>query len=152
MVICREQGAKDLHMVQLMSCSRQITMPVPHNSVFYRPDALPATQPTASKHWRQANKRQRRHDRRQPAAGVTTKFSWQMKTLRKLQFHYYDVIMRQTHHWCQWGRWKLLAADWSALSQSPASAPLRKNNKKNHVKTKVLTTQKETRSKLNSRF
>jgi len=33
-------------------CSRQITTPAPHNSVFYRPDALPATQPTASKHWR----------------------------------------------------------------------------------------------------
>jgi len=31
--------------------SRQITMPAPHHSVFYRPDALPATQP-ASKHWR----------------------------------------------------------------------------------------------------
>ena len=27
--------------------SRQITMPAPHHSVFYRPDALPATQPTA---------------------------------------------------------------------------------------------------------
>ena len=33
--------------------SRQITTPVPHHSVFYRPDALPAAQPTASKHWRQ---------------------------------------------------------------------------------------------------
>ena len=32
--------------------SRQITIPVPHHSVFYRPDALPAAQPTASKHWR----------------------------------------------------------------------------------------------------
>ena len=31
--------------------SRQITMPAPHHSVFYRPDALPAAQPTASKHW-----------------------------------------------------------------------------------------------------
>ena len=31
--------------------SRQITMPAPHHSVFYRPDALPTTQPTASKHW-----------------------------------------------------------------------------------------------------
>jgi len=31
-------------------CSRQITMPTLHHSVFYRPDALPATQPTASKH------------------------------------------------------------------------------------------------------
>ena len=36
-------------------CSRQITMPAPHYSVFYRPDALPAAQPTASKHWRQRN-------------------------------------------------------------------------------------------------
>ena len=32
--------------------SRQITMPAPHRSVFYRPDALPADQPTVSKHWR----------------------------------------------------------------------------------------------------
>ena len=32
--------------------SRQIAMPAPHRSVFYRPDALPAAQPTASKHWR----------------------------------------------------------------------------------------------------
>ena len=30
--------------------SSQITMPATHHSVFYRPDALPATQPTASKH------------------------------------------------------------------------------------------------------
>ena len=32
--------------------SRQITMPAPHHSVFYRLDALPAVQPTASKYWR----------------------------------------------------------------------------------------------------
>ena len=32
--------------------SRQITMPAPHHSVFYRPNALPVAQPTASKHWR----------------------------------------------------------------------------------------------------
>jgi len=32
--------------------SRQTTTPAPHHSVFYRPDALPADQPTASKHWR----------------------------------------------------------------------------------------------------
>ena len=32
--------------------SRQITMPAPHHSVFYTPDALPAAQPTVSKHWR----------------------------------------------------------------------------------------------------
>ena len=33
--------------------SRQTTMPAPHHSVFNRPDALPATPPTATKHWRQ---------------------------------------------------------------------------------------------------
>ena len=33
--------------------SRQITTPAPHHSVLYRPDALPAAQPTASKHRRQ---------------------------------------------------------------------------------------------------
>jgi len=32
-------------------CSRLITMPAPHRSVFYRPDALSAAQPTASKRW-----------------------------------------------------------------------------------------------------
>jgi len=30
-------------------------MPAPHYSVFYRSDALPAAQPTASKHWRQSH-------------------------------------------------------------------------------------------------
>ena len=33
-------------------CSRQLTMPAPHQSFVYRPDALPAAQPTASKHCR----------------------------------------------------------------------------------------------------
>ena len=37
--------------------SRQITTPAPHHSVFYRPDALLATQPTASKHWRHKKRR-----------------------------------------------------------------------------------------------
>ena len=30
---------------------RHIKMPAPHHSVFHRSDALPPTQPTASKHW-----------------------------------------------------------------------------------------------------
>ena len=34
--------------------SRQITTPATNHSVFYRPDALPAAQPTVSKHWRQS--------------------------------------------------------------------------------------------------
>ena len=37
-------------------CSRQITTPAPHHSVFYRPDALPVAQPTASKQRRQINR------------------------------------------------------------------------------------------------
>jgi len=42
--------------------SRHITMPAPHHSVFYRPDALPATQPTVSKHWRPKHRRPLRWD------------------------------------------------------------------------------------------
>jgi len=34
--------------------SPQITTPTSHHSVFYRLDAIPATQPPASKHWRHA--------------------------------------------------------------------------------------------------
>ena len=34
-------------------CLRKITMSAPHHLVFYRPDALPAAQPTASNQWRQ---------------------------------------------------------------------------------------------------
>ena len=45
-------------------CSRQITTPAPHHSVFYRPDALPATQPTASKHWRDCNYKCNRTEKR----------------------------------------------------------------------------------------
>ena len=33
---------------------RKITTTAPHHSVYYRPDALLAVQPTASKHWRPA--------------------------------------------------------------------------------------------------
>ena len=36
------------------TCSRQITMPIPLHSIFYRPDVLPATEPTASERWRQS--------------------------------------------------------------------------------------------------
>jgi len=36
--------------MQVCTHSRQITTPTPHHSVFYSPDALPATKTTASKH------------------------------------------------------------------------------------------------------
>ena len=42
--------------MQVCTSFRQITMPAPHYSVFYRLDALPAAQPTASKHWRQLHR------------------------------------------------------------------------------------------------
>jgi len=36
---------------------RQITMPASHHLVFYRPDALPATKPTVSKHSRYSHQK-----------------------------------------------------------------------------------------------
>jgi len=38
--------------MQICTSHQTITTPAPHHSIFYRPDALPATQPTVSKHWR----------------------------------------------------------------------------------------------------
>jgi len=42
--------------------SRQITTLAPHHSVFYRPGALPAAQPTASKHWRHPENNRCKHN------------------------------------------------------------------------------------------
>jgi len=33
--------------------SREMTITAPHHSLFYRPDTIPATEPTALKHWKQ---------------------------------------------------------------------------------------------------
>jgi len=38
------------HMQAICTSLRKITTPAPHRSDFYGPDALPDTQPTASKH------------------------------------------------------------------------------------------------------
>ena len=54
----------DIHVCKSAPRSRQITTPAPHHSVFYRPDALPAAQPTASKHWRQLSTEGNKHWRR----------------------------------------------------------------------------------------
>ena len=74
--------------------SREITTPAPHySSVNYRPDALPTTQPTASKHWRQASvgfatcyttviNCQAREKNKHPLYGVfsrTSRASWYLK-------------------------------------------------------------------------
>jgi len=45
------QYANHLHLTD----NRQITMPAPHHSIFYRLDALPDVQPTVSKLGRQFN-------------------------------------------------------------------------------------------------
>ena len=39
--------------MQVCTALQTDSTPAPHHSVFYRPDALPAAQPTVSKHWRQ---------------------------------------------------------------------------------------------------
>ena len=70
--------------------SRQITTPVPHHSVFYRLDALPGTQPTASKHWRLSayltwNKLTHTHPFNGPLSG-TTRMSQYHKGKTNLDF------------------------------------------------------------------
>ena len=52
--------------------SRQITTPAPHHWVFYRPDALPATQPTASKHWRHNQSQPVRYNTQCPCTNNNT--------------------------------------------------------------------------------
>ena len=67
-------------------CSRQITTPAPHHSVFYRPDALPATQPTASKHWRHDSRHNTHtHPFNSPFSG-TTRVGRYQKSKTKLDF------------------------------------------------------------------
>jgi len=39
-----------------ITCSRQITLPAPHHSIFCRPDALPEAQPTAQKSLKEMQK------------------------------------------------------------------------------------------------
>ena len=46
-----------MHVCKSVPHTRQITTPATHQSVFYRPDALPDAQPTVSKHWRQTAER-----------------------------------------------------------------------------------------------
>jgi len=65
--------------------SRQITTPVPDHSVFYRPDALSAAQPTASKHRRrQAEGDTHTHTRteRQRNTSKAESYTTQALTLR----------------------------------------------------------------------
>ena len=61
------------HGISLAKCNsapwpRHVTTPAYHHSVFYRLGAIPATQPTASKHWRHKNREKERE------------CSWQLKS------------------------------------------------------------------------
>jgi len=53
------------HMQIICTSSRQIPMPAPHQSIFYRPDALPDAQPAVSEHSRQLSKMQHYDKQRQ---------------------------------------------------------------------------------------
>ena len=76
---------------------RQITMPVPHHSVFYRPDALPAAQPTASKHWRHSSQ----------TAKVAINRCW----LYFCTDHFWDVLLGFLFR-VICGRWELQPLKW----------------------------------------
>ena len=69
--------------------SRLITTPAPHRSVFYRPDALPAAQPTVSKHWRRQQSTAHTHTHTHPFNGPfsrTTQVSRYQKGKTNLDF------------------------------------------------------------------
>jgi len=75
--------------------SRQITTPAPHRSVFYRPDALPAAQPTASKHCTEGT----------------------VHILNRLLTHYFTPGELTTKsHGCGLTTWFLLVDTWIARS------------------------------------
>jgi len=71
-------------------CSRQTTTPAPHHSVFYRPDALPATQPTVSKHWKHMNIKVSKFDTLHSRNFIQTKTAQQSN-------NYWIVIMMHQH-------------------------------------------------------
>ena len=66
--------------------SRQITTPAHHYSVFYRPDALPTAQPTASKHWRPKHICYTKQDSNKMAVANTEKQSAKPKSERTHKF------------------------------------------------------------------
>ena len=76
--------------------SRQITMPATHHLVSYRPDALPAAQPTASKHWKYISITQLSQITNFWAANDSCKDS--TLTISKLTFTY--SFCTASVHWC----------------------------------------------------
>ena len=73
---------------------RHITTPASHHSVFYRPDALPAAQPTASKHWRQTS---------YYAQKLKTFWTWsRQKSAHRIQPSCWEVCVCASGYVCRW--------------------------------------------------
>ena len=125
--------------------SRQITTTVPHHSVFYRPDALPVAQPTASKHWRQSVwvwLEFRIHLRCQWIEQAVDKISWHtfavftlcVATINSVLFmviraYYFcdEAVASVTEAWLLFSLVLFVAIRWTQLNE--------------HVRTQVLTPQ-----------
>jgi len=75
--------------------SRQIITPALHYSLFYRPDALPATQPTASKHWRQTNLSLNSH------SIESHNYFLSQVGIREALLCWFYTIRQKSQPWCQ---------------------------------------------------
>jgi len=104
--------------------SRQITTTAPHYSVYYRPDALPATQPTASKHWRQQVASNATVKNAQKGLVVFKDFQGprpDSRTVQDLQQPCHDVVQHRNLRW-RWRfgeltSWQYRAAPWLPYRQ-----------------------------------
>ena len=99
-------------------CSRQITMPAPHYSVFYRPDALPVAQATASKHWI--------HNLTQNTCIVNNSTWWRRTPVRR--WHWVVPAPPATLRWwshqtCPWSARGCDLARSTDTNTSPQSSP-----------------------------
>jgi len=87
------------------SRSRQMTTTTPHHSFFYRLDALPAAQPTASKHWR--DKKHWRDIKRDHLVMIIMTRKWQRRpyknsmTCESQAYNAYAVKVAMSGKWCK---------------------------------------------------
>ena len=84
-------------------------MPAPHHSHFYRPDALPAAQPTASKHWRH---------RIRHSIEIKARKTWLKSTEKKL---YNAHLTHSPVSWPRWGGTRKVKPIWILLKQETVS-------------------------------
>jgi len=83
--------------------SRQITMPATHHSVFYRRDALPAAQPTVSKHCQSTNTKCNQNQMRVPHHH--TDCHWQSVP---------KAVLNTSDHW---RRTTMVVSDWLRMTK-----------------------------------